>query len=101
MKFASDDCVIIKKSGYKGKIDRTKEIIIYTNGTSVSSYEYYIEIPTGLSRWYSEEELKLYDEKFSKEFEIGFIDLLTNINLLHTKDFEVIRELQNKKYKLI
>ena len=100
MKFAQNENVIIKKSKYKGQVRRTKEIIIYSNGEKIISYEYYVDVPTGLSKWHLEDDLETYDG-FSKEFELGFIDLLTDMNLLHTKDYNAIRELQNRKQDII
>jgi len=100
MKFAHGENVIIKKSKYKGKVTRTKEIIIHVNGDQIVSYEYYVDVPTGLSKWHLEDDLETYDG-FSKEFELGFIELLIDMNLLHTKDYSVIRELQNRKQNII
>ncbi|MEM5009406.1 hypothetical protein WKH57_01665 [Niallia taxi] len=100
MKFVLHENVIISRTGTKGQITRIKQTIIHHNGDDIETYEYFVSKPTGISTWHKEDELQTYDT-FSKEFELGFLDLLIDMNLLHTKDYGTIKELQNKKYKLI
>jgi hypothetical protein len=82
MKYEIGDKISTKTTGRVGVIVHTrKDKFISVKGKTLTTYSYAVDFPGAFSSiWYKSQEISLLD-KFEKDFELFFADLMLDINL--------------------
>ncbi|MCM3109874.1 hypothetical protein [Lederbergia lenta] len=101
MKFELNEEVLIAPTGEIGRIIQLKYEKYYSQGLPNERITYRVAVnESKFGSWYEEGNLK-YPNTYDKEFEIGLLDLLINVNLLNVGNTVYAKQFYNEKIRLM
>lgn len=102
MKFDLNEVVVVKALNKTGKVMQWRHEKFITRDSKQSEFtKYYIHFGGYSSQWYTEEELEsVVNCEFDDKFELGFINLLIDVNL-KVYQIDMLKELHKQKQKYI